>query len=97
MEKRRAVLYKGSDAVQISDENINDVVSMVIAPVVYRVLSCAGDNIKTLWNGDKISEILRTLSKQVRLRAKVTFRTSSFSFGYADSQVYRFYRYRLPT
>ncbi|MGI6214069.1 MAG: stage V sporulation T C-terminal domain-containing protein [Christensenellales bacterium] len=36
MEKRRAVLYKGSDAVQISDENINDVVSMVIAPVVYQ-------------------------------------------------------------
>lgn len=36
MEKRRAAVYKGSDIVQIGEENISDVVSMVIAPVIYQ-------------------------------------------------------------
>lgn len=36
MEKRRTMLYKSSDAVQVSDENVSDVVSMVVSPVIFQ-------------------------------------------------------------
>ncbi len=36
MEKRRTIIYKGSDIMQVSDENISDMVSMIVAPVIFQ-------------------------------------------------------------
>ena len=36
MEKRRVLLLKGLDAIQIGDEMTNDVVSMIIAPIIFQ-------------------------------------------------------------
>jgi len=71
LDKRRVMLYKGLDSVQISDENINDVVSMIIAPIIFQgdILGSLAIISKNNIMGDtetKLAEIASDfLSKQV--------------------------------
>ena len=71
VEKRRVVLLKGLDSLQIGDENISDVVSMIISPIIYQgdILGALTIISKTNLMGDtevKLAEIASDfLSKQI--------------------------------